>query len=267
MAINASNLVFRLSGGAGNSNVAASLGGVMSSALMQSQQAPILTTPGVQMTYAGGLSIGASHSLRHTVVSTAHYLELKDAVDGTYGPATLIDANGTFYLAGANRGSVAVNCTLASLPAGTVVEAFTVSNIKNNLFDDVLKADALAGMTDYRCIYLYNTHATESFLQVGVYGYGADGNPATAGDKFWIGADAAGLGNGTTTGVAVGPIASEAAVPAGVVFSSPIVGTPLMLGAIGPLQGRAIWLKRTVPPALFAITPDDYVAFGLKLIF
>lgn len=266
MTINAANLVFRLSGGAGNSNVHASLGGVMSSTVMQSQQVPVLSMAGAQLVYSGGLTVGAANTIRHTYTGSVHYLELKDAQDSSYGPAVAIPSTGLYYLSGADRGSIAINCTPGSMSTTTVTETFNVTNVKNNLFDDVLKPDALAGATDYRCIYLYNTHATESFLQVGVYGFGASGNPAIAGDLFYVGEDAAGLGNGSTTGVAT-VIANEAAVPSGVTFSSPLIGSPLLLGAIGPQQCKAVWLKRVVPPALYALTPDDYVSFGLKLIF
>lgn len=266
MGINASNVTFRLSGGAGNSNVNASLGGVMSSTLMQSQSTPVLTTSGLQLTYAGGMSVGVNNTFRHTYVTGVHYLEYKDYLDGSYGPPVVLDANGTFYLAGASHGVAVVNVVLASLPVTTVTENFQVTNIKNNLFDDVAKADALSGMNDYRCIYIHNSHATEDLLQVGIYGYGSSGNPAAAGDKFYVGADPAGLGNGSTTGVAT-TISPETAVPSGVTFSSPEVGSPLLLGSIGPLQSRAIWLKRAVPAALYAVTPDDFVYFGLKVIF
>lgn len=266
MTINASHVTFRLSGGAGNANVNASLGGVKSSTLMNSQQCPVLTTPGLQLIYAGGMSVGVNNTFRHTYSTGVHYLEYKDYLDGTYGPAVVLDANGTFYLAGASHGVAVVQVVFASLPVTTVTENFQVTNIKNNLFDDVAKADALSGMSDYRCIYIHNSHTTEDILQVGVYGYGSSGNPAVAGDKYWVGADPAGLGNGSTTGVAV-TIANENTAPAGVTFTSPEVGTPLLLGSIGPLQSCALWIKRVVPPALYAVTPDDSVVFGLKIIY
>ncbi len=264
--INAANIVFRLSGGAGNSSVNASLGGIMSSTPMNGQNVPVLTTSGLQLTYAGGMSVGVNNTFRHTYVSTVHYLEYKDAADGSYGPIVALTANGSYYLTGSSNGVAVVNVVLASLPVITVTENFQVTNYKNNLFDDVVKADALNGMSDYRCIYIYNNHPTDSILQVGVYGYGAAGNPATAGDLFWVGADSAGVGNGSTTGVAV-TVADENTAPSGVTFSSPQVNAPLLLGVIGPLQARAIWLKRVVPPALYAVTPNDAVAFGLKIIY
>lgn len=266
-AINASNLQFRLSGGAGNSNVNLSLGGAMSSTLMASQNASALgTITGVTINFAGGLSVGLNNTLRHTYSGGIHTLELMDAQDGVYGPAVDVSAGGAFFLSGQNRGSLAVTVAQGSLPVTSQTNNFTVTNIKNNLFDDVLKADALNGAIDYRCIYLYNNHPTEAFLQVGVYGYGASGNPAAAGDLFYVGADPAGAGNGTSTGVAA-TIANEATAPAGVTFSSPILASPLILGPLNAGEARAIWLRRNVPAVLFAATPDDYVAFGCKLIF
>lgn len=265
--INASNLQLRLSGGSSNSQPNLSLGGVMSSTVMKSQNTSALSLlTGVTITFAGGMTIGSPNSIRHQFTGGIHYLAVMDALDGTYGPNVNVSAGGLFYLSGTNRGSLAVNVVAGSLPVTTVTETFTVTNIKNNLFDDVLKTDALGGSVEYRCIYLYNNHPTEAFLSVSVYGYGASGNPAVAGDLFYVGADPAGAGNGSTTGVAA-TVADEDTAPAGVVFSSPVLASPLSLGAILAGEGRAIWLRRNVPSNLYAVTPDDYVSFGLKLIY
>lgn len=266
-AINAANLQFRLSGGVGNANVALSLGGAMSSTVMASQNTSALTNvTGVSLSFCGGMTVGQNNSIRHIYAAGVHTLELMDYLDGSYGPAVDVSAGGTFFLAGANRGSVALVVAAGSLPLTSQVGIFTATNIKNNLWDDVAKIDALNGAIDYRCIYLYNSHPTEAFLQVSLYGYGESGNPATAGDAFYCGADPAGAGNGLSTGVATS-IATELIAPAGVVFSSPILASPLVLGAIQPLEARAVWFRRNVPTALYAVTPDDYVAFGLKLIY
>lgn len=266
-AINAANLQFRLSGGVGNSNAMLALGGQKSSTVMQSQNASVLSLiTGVVIGFAGGMSVGLNNFIRHTYTGGLHYLAIQDALDGVFGPDVDVSAGGTFYLSGQNRGSIAVTVAQGSLPGTSQTEVFTVTNIKNNLFDDVLKVDALNGAIDYRCLYLHNNHPTDAFLQVGVYGYGSSGNPAAAGDLFYVGVDPAGAGNGTTTGVAT-TIANENAAPAGVTFSSPILAAPLNVGAILAGESRAIWLRRNVPAALYAVTPDDYVAFGLKLIF
>lgn len=266
--INASNLQFRISGGAGNVSAMLSLGGAMSSTVMGSQNTSALTIiAGVSLSFCGGMTVGQNNSIRHTYTASKHYLELMDYIDGSYGPSVEVTVGGTFFLSGSNHGSVAVVVSPASLSLiSSQVGVFTATNIKNNLFDDVAKLDALNGAVDYRCIYLYNNHPTEAFLQVSVYGYGANGNPAAAGDLFWVGADVAGNGNGLTTGLAT-TIVTELNTPNGVVFSSPTLGSPLLLGSILAGEARAIWIRRNVPAALYAVTPDDYVAFGLKLIY
>lgn len=266
MTINASNLVFRLSGGAANTTPDLSLGGAVSSTVMQAQQATAINMAGVGIAYSGGLTPGSTHSIRHTIVSGTHYFELKDGTDVSYGPAVAVGESGTIYLAGQNRGAVGLTITFGALGSVAQTEQFSVTNVKNNLFDDVTKTDALNGKVEYRCIYLYNNHPTESFLQVALFGYGQAGNPAAAGDKFWVAADIAGEGNGSTSGVA-SPIATEVDVPVGAVFSSPVLATPLVLGSIGPQKARAVWLRRDVPPLLFAATPDDYASFGVKVIY
>jgi hypothetical protein len=60
-----------------------------------------------------------------------------------------------------------------------------------------------------------------------------------------IGLDPAGVGNGSTTGVAT-TVANENTAPAGVTFSTPTSkGTGLAITDLAPGTGRAIWLRRT----------------------
>lgn len=271
-AITAANLQFRLSGGIANANPSLSLGGEMSDTVMASQTvAPPVAITGVTFTYAGGLGIGgADNALRHTVTGGQHTLALAGPGDMTFGTPVDVTAGGEFFLSGVSRGSVGVWVTPANLPATSQDENIIATNIKNNLFDDVTKLDALNGMSDYRCIYLYNNHPTDSFLQVEIYGNGPNGNIAAAGDRFYVGACTGpeiSSGSGRNGDRVAGTIATENDAPAGIVFSSPYSPYNLNLGVIRPLEARAIWLRRDVPAQMYATTPDDYVSFGLKLIF
>lgn len=108
-----------------------------------------------------------------------------------------------------------------------------------NLFDDVSSAESVAGRVEYRCVYIHNAHATESYLE-----------PV----KVWLSANTP----STTTTIEIGvgtaainateqTIANETTAPIGVTFSAPSsFATGLAVAAIPAGQHRSIWVKRTV---------------------
>lgn len=117
-----------------------------------------------------------------------------------------------------------------------------VDNTLNNLFDNISGDENAASTVDYRCVFVYNTHATLT-LQ---------------GTKLWVSAQTAGgadaaIGLDTTAASANDSataqaltIANETTAPAGVTFSAPTTKpTGLDLGDLGPGQCRAFWVRRT----------------------
>jgi len=143
-----------------------------------------------------------------------------------------------FYLSG-GAGNTDPNASLGGAISGTEI----TDNVDNNLFDDVSGAESQAGDTEYRCFYVKNTH-TSITLQNAVVWINIE---TPAGDSLDIGLDPAGVGDGSTTGVAT-TIADESTAPTGVTFSHPITkATGLSIGNLGPGQCQAIWVKRNVP--------------------
>lgn len=123
-----------------------------------------------------------------------------------------------------------------------------------NLFDNISSAEASAGDIEYRCFYVFNSNATDTFFEVTVY---ISSQTTSTSTSIEIGADPSGPGNGSTTGVAT-TIANEGVAPAGVVFSSP--STPvggIILGDFGPQQGRAVWVRRTVLSGALFLASDE----------
>lgn len=56
------------------------------------------------------------------------------------------------------------------LDLGGTMSSFQLSPISyNNLFDDVNSATSIAGITDYRCFYIFNNHPTESLKNAKVW--------------------------------------------------------------------------------------------------
>lgn len=111
----------------------------------------------------------------------------------------------------------------------------------HDLFDAVTGDENAAQESEYRCIYVKNTHASLTWLGVKVWISAETSGGANAA----IGLDPAGVGNGSTTGVAT-TIANEDTAPSGVTFSTPTTkAAGLTIGDIGPGQAQAIWIRRT----------------------
>ena len=117
-----------------------------------------------------------------------------------------------------------------------------------------MKADeAQAGDVEYRCIYVKNTNATDTLFDARVF---ISQDTPSADDEIDIGLDPAGVGDGSTTGVATS-IADEGTAPAGVTFSHPTdYDSGLVIGDLAPNQCIAIWIRRTVNAGA-ASTPSN----------
>lgn len=112
----------------------------------------------------------------------------------------------------------------------------------NDLFDNVSGAENAASTVDYRCIFIHNSNAANTYENV----------------VAWISAEVAGgtsiaIGVDTTAASAIGSasaqavqIASETTAPAGISFSSPTTqGAGISIGNIPVGNCRAIWIRRT----------------------
>lgn len=121
----------------------------------------------------------------------------------------------------------------------------------NNLFDVVSGAESAAGMTDYRCFYFRNTHATLPLQAAKVW---ISQNTPSPGSDIAIGLDPSGVGGTAAT------IASENVPPNGVTFSQPGSFTAgLNVGDVPPGSAIAVWVRRTVTAGAAAFTQDSFV--------
>ena len=116
------------------------------------------------------------------------------------------------------------------------------------IFDDLSSAQATAGLTEYRCIYVHNNHGTLAALIAKIW---LQAN--TAGTRIAIGLGSSAINATEQT------TANEAAAPVGVTFSTaPInLATGLDLGEIPAGQHKAVWLRRTVAPGA-SIATDTF---------
>lgn len=255
MAVSLVDLGFFLSGGAGNSDPNAALGGIISATRWLSQSQTGVSIAGVTFVDAAENAVG-SGTLAYAVTGKTLTWTPPGGAVGTPVPLT---TDGTVIArgAGAQAGYIRLTIVFASLPAGDVSNTVTIANVNNGLFDDVTKAQALAGDTNYRCFYLKNTHATDTATDVRFW----INQDSLGADVISIGADPAGVGNGSSTGVAT-TIANEATAPAGVTFSQPLSeGAAISLGTFTLGTGRAVWVKRDVPVNTLVATADDTSLF------
>lgn len=252
----AADLKFILSGGAANTDPAAALGGAISTAgggVILSQAATASTIAGVTYADAAGNALGNG-----TVVFTSSGTTLQWAPPGgALGPAVNITPSGVYTVYGADG--------LAHLKITSVTGAFgaddtqvvAIANQTNKLFDNITRAESVAGDTEYRCFYIKNSHASDSMTSV----------------KLWIdidtpGADALSIGldpvgkNGTAT-----TIATEGNAPSGVTFSEPMTEVSgLDLGTLATGDYYAVWVKRVVPPTTTTSTSADASRFKVRFL-
>lgn len=151
--------------------------------------------------------------------------------------------------------SAAAGDTTAGTAAGSLGDQVSTTAITtataNNLFDDVSGAEAAAGRTEYRCVFVHNNHATLTYLGCQV----AIASQVSGGGTIEIALDniaASAKGSGSAQAASIG---SETTAPSGVgTFGS----GPVTIGDLAAGQVRAIWLKRVVSAGASA-TADNVV--------
>lgn len=153
------NLQVKLSGGATNTDPAASTGGVKSSTAVLSQTATFTAIAGITFVDAAGNTAGTGTLAYLAVAKTLTWTP----PGGTIGPAVYINANGRYLVRGGTEtsGYLVVDVVSASLPASTdYSRTVTIANQAALFLPAVDKDTAFTGATDYHLFYLDNIGAT-----------------------------------------------------------------------------------------------------------
>lgn len=139
-----------------------------------------------------------------------------------------------------------------------------LSGAINEIFDPIQPDEALSGESEYRCLVIQNTSATETFVGLKAYFSSQTSSPDTTISMALALADGGispypPLG---VEGVNYPPAtANENTAPAGATFTAPTsVANALLLGNLGPQSHTFIWLRRTVSPGA-ASTASDACTF------
>ena len=112
------------------------------------------------------------------------------------------------------------------------------STAASNYFDDVSSAEASAGDTEYRCVYVHNNHGTLSLIGAKVF---IQTNTPSSDTDVAIGLGSSAI-NGTEQ-----TVANESTAPTGVSFSAPTTfAGGLAIGDLAAGAHKAVWVRRTV---------------------
>ena len=127
--------------------------------------------------------------------------------------------------------------------ASNAVTASSLGGVKSsvaasNYFDDVSSAEASAGDTEYRCVYVHNNHGTLSLIGAKVF---IQTNTPSSDTDVAIGLGSSAI-NGTEQ-----TVANESTAPTGVSFSAPTTfAGGLAIGDLAAGAHKAVWVRRTV---------------------
>lgn len=149
-----------------------------------------------------------------------------------------------YYLSG-GAGNADPNASL-----GGVISATEITSAQlENLFDNVTSAEAVAGDTNYRCLYVKNTNSTDTLTDARDF---FSSLPAVT--LLTMGLDPAGKNATATT------IANEASAPVGVSFTEPAdYAGGLALGDLAAGDFYAFWLRRIVAPGASSNPLDSVI--------
>lgn len=123
-----------------------------------------------------------------------------------------------------------------------------VDNTVENLFDNISGAESEAGDTEYRCIYVHNSHATLTMQNAVMW---IQTNTPSTDTVINIGAGTAAINAEEQT------VANESTAPTGVTFSAAATeGAAITLGNIPAGQHKAVWIRRVIDAASAAYDND-----------
>lgn len=154
----------------------------------------------------------------------------------------IINTDIKFYLSG-GAANADPNAALGGAISANEIEAGL-----HNLFDQVGSAESSAGDTEYRCIYVKNTHGSITLQNAAVFVHTE--SPSSDTDEE-IATGTAAIGGTEQT------VANESTAPSGVSWSQANgAGAALAIGDLAPGEWKAIWIKRVVSVGAAAYNND-----------
>jgi hypothetical protein len=147
------------------------------------------------------------------------------------------------YLSG-GAGNSDPNASLGGIISSTEV----TDNTTHNLFDQVSGTESLAGDTEYRGVYLKNTHGSLTLQNTKVY---ISSNTGSADTTIDIALD------GGATNATMETLSDESTAPSGETFTAPTTyAGGLSIGSLAAGEKKGIFIRRTVSAAAAAVNDD-----------
>jgi hypothetical protein len=245
MAVEIGTLQVTLSGGAANEDPNAGLGGEISTAAGNTITSQSLSSPvnvvGVTLVAAFNNTEGSGTLRWENSSGKLYWRPPGDASE--YGE--VISGTARYRLGSAATGFIIVDTVFGSLPSVDKQDTVSVTNTFGGVFDNITPSESLAGSIEYRCIYVKNVGAGTAFsVKVWIK------QQPTGPDTLAIALSASGVGDGTATGVAEGPLADETDstnLLVGLSFTAPAdIGSALLVGDVNAGQSFSYWEERTI---------------------
>lgn len=152
------------------------------------------------------------------------------------------------YSVAAAAGNTTAGTAAASL--GDQISTTEATGATNMFFDDVSSAEASAGDVEYRCVFVHNTHATDSALNV----HAVIASEVSLGATTTVALDNIATSAVGSASAQADVVANENTAPTGVGAYS----TDVTIGTLLAGQVKAVWLKRTVTASTAAINGDGF---------
>lgn len=149
---------------------------------------------------------------------------------------------------------------VASTPAESIGGFMSTTDLVDatleNLFPNISAAQAAAGVTLYRCVFVLNSNASDTWEEVKAWLV----SQQAGGGTVAIGLDPAGAVAGDANTAQAEAPADEETAPDGVTFSNPTtIDSALDLVELEAGEAYAIWLRLTVPPDVEALNLDNAI--------
>jgi hypothetical protein len=153
--------------------------------------------------------------------------------------------------------SAAAGNTTAGTAATSLGDQLSTTEITtatlNNLFDDISAAEASAGRTEYRCIFVHQDHATDTAFSVQV----SIQSDTAGGSTYTLALDNIGVvAEGSASAQAL-TIANETTAPSGGAGVGAFGTGPLTIGTMGPNTCAAVWVRRVTAASTAATVTDN----------
>ena len=147
------------------------------------------------------------------------------------------------YLSG-GAGNSDPNASLGGIISSTEV----TDNTTHNLFDQVSGTESLAGDTEYRGVYLKNTHGSLTLQNTKVY---ISSNTGSADTTIDIALD------GGATNATMETLSDESTAPSGETFTAPTTyAGGLSIGSLAAGEKKGLFIRRTVNASAAAVNDD-----------